>query len=108
MAFDLKRVLKVMLLASSGPLSVKDSQTAFARLHEQATNLPLTDESAAPAAPGETPVQGESAGALFAAVEDEKYYREVPTFVTATQIREGMETISTEAKASDSELLLVE
>ena len=47
MAFDLKRVLKVMLFASNGPLSVKDIQTAISRFHEQATVLPLTDEPAA-------------------------------------------------------------
>ena len=43
MAFDLKRVLKVMLFASDGALSVKDIQTAVTRFHEQATALPLED-----------------------------------------------------------------
>ncbi|WP_438482896.1 SMC-Scp complex subunit ScpB [Oleiharenicola lentus] len=43
MAFDLKRVLKVMLFASNGPLSVKDIQTAISRFHDQAEGLPLTD-----------------------------------------------------------------
>ena len=45
MAFDLKRVLKVMLFASNGPLSVKDIQTAISRFHEQATVLPLAEET---------------------------------------------------------------
>ena len=47
MAFDLKRVLKVMLFASNGTLSVKDIQTAISRFHEQATALPLLDEPVA-------------------------------------------------------------
>ena len=46
MAFDLKRVLKVMLFASNGPLSVKDIQTAISRFHEQATTLPLVEQGA--------------------------------------------------------------
>jgi len=66
MAFDLKRVLKVMLFASNGPLAVKDIQTAFTRFHEQAESLPFDNPNepeaqttegaeATPAAPTETP-----------------------------------------------------
>ena len=47
MSFDLKRVLKVMLFASNGPLSVKDIQTAISRFHEQAMGLPLQGEEPA-------------------------------------------------------------
>jgi len=112
MAFDLKRVLKVMLFASNGPLSVKDIQTAISRFHEQASGLPLTGES-------ETPATSEPASAtaipaepeepvLPAPVEDDEFYREVPTLVTITQIREAMDLISTELQAADSETLLIE
>lgn len=109
MAFDLKRVLKVMLFASNGPLSVKDIQTAVSRFHEQATALPLTGES-------ETPAPAEDAAApaepeepvLPAAVEDDEFYRDVPTLITTAQIREAMDLISTELQAADSEILLVE
>ena len=52
MAFDLKRVLQVMLFASNGPLSVKDIQSAFARFHEQSTSLPFNSEAAAAPADG--------------------------------------------------------
>src|SRR3954464_1274138 len=97
MAFDLKRVLKVMLFASNGPLSVKDIQTAITRFHEQATALPLTGESETPA-----PAEGTVAPAepeepvLPAAVEDDEFYRDVPTLITTAQIREAMDLISTE------------
>ncbi|HLP24161.1 MAG TPA: SMC-Scp complex subunit ScpB [Acidobacteriota bacterium] len=47
MAFDLKRVLKVMLFASNGPLTVKDIQTAFTRFHEQADSLPFESDTEA-------------------------------------------------------------
>ncbi|HEY0863583.1 MAG TPA: SMC-Scp complex subunit ScpB [Lacunisphaera sp.] len=112
MAFDLKRVLKVMLFASNGPLSVKDIQTAISRFHEQATVLPLTGESETPATPDEAapaavPAEPEEP-VLPAPVEDDEFYRDVPTLVTTTQIREAMDLISTELRAADSETLLIE
>src|SRR5689334_6199134 len=116
MAFDLKRVLKVMLFASNGSLSVKDIQTAITRFHEQATVLPLEEQAegtaeqavsadapvadAAPAEPAEP--------TLPLPAEDEEFYRDVPTLVTAAQVREVMDTIALELKAADSETMLVE
>jgi segregation and condensation protein B len=114
MAFDLKRVLKVMLFASNGPLSIKDIQTAVTRFHEQATVLPLEEQAAEGAEPGaETAVAPEGAAepaepVLPAPVEDDEFYRDVPTLVPAAQIREAMEGISLELQAADSEFVLVE
>lgn len=133
MAFDLKRVLKVMLFASNGPLSVKDVQTAITRFHEQTEALPLEGEAetAAPAgeavaeAGAESPaedavpaevapadvsvapaVEGEVAEAPV--LEDDEMYREVPSLITSAQIREAMEAIGLELQAADSEIVLVE
>jgi segregation and condensation protein B len=125
MAFDLKRVLKVMLFASNGPLSVKDIQTAITRFHEQATSLPLLEQEegsaeqpvnpdapqATTAADGAAAPEGaatEAAEAIVAPVEDEEFYRDVPTLVTAAQVREVMDTIALELKAADSEVVLIE
>lgn len=109
MAFDLKRVLKVMLFASNGPLSVKDIQTAISRFHDQATALPLTGESETPApAEGTAPPAEPEEPVLPAAVEDDEFYRDVPTLITTAQIREAMDTISNELQAADSEIVLVE
>lgn len=120
MAFDLKRVLKVMLFSSSGPLSVKDIQTAISRFHEQATGLPLTDEPAVEAseevatdeAPPTAPVGlegGESAEVIVPVpVEDDEIYRDVPELVTTAQIQEAFATIALELQAADSEVVLVE
>ncbi len=117
MAFDLKRVLKVMLFASNGPLSVKDIQTAVSRFHEQATSLPLEDAPAeaapaptetAPAAPVvETPAESTEATVTVPA-EDDEFYRDVPTLITAAEIREAMEAIAQELQTTASETLLVE
>lgn len=65
MAFDLKRVLKVMLFASNGPLTVKDIQTAFTRFHEQADSLPFESDTEAveTAETTEAPVEGQDASA---------------------------------------------
>ena len=109
MAFDLKRVLKVMLFASNGPLSVKDIQTAISRFHEQATVLPLADETpeggAVPAAgaPADEPAE-----IAVGPAGDDDEARDVPTLVTAVQIREAVDGISLELQASDSEIVLLE
>lgn len=116
MAFDLKRVLKVMLFASNGSLSVKDIQTAITRFHEQATVLPLEDapaegEAGAPAAeaPAGEAAQAETAEAVLPVpTEDAEFYRDVPTLVTAAEVREAMDTIALELKAADSETMLIE
>ena len=48
MAFNLKKVLKALLLSSSQPLSIKDIQGAFTRFHETAAQLPLTEAARRP------------------------------------------------------------
>ena len=66
MAFNLKKVLKALLLSSSQPLSIKDIQGAFARFHDQAQQAETvelegdaaaapTGSEAEPAADGRTP-----------------------------------------------------
>jgi segregation and condensation protein B len=127
MAFNLKKVLKALLLSSGQPLSIKDIQAAFTRFHEQAS-LPVVEESA----PGEGGAAGEGAPAADApaeeaapapvatapedsaevifepAVEDPELYSDVPSLITATQIREVMDAIAAELKQADEGLLLIE
>ncbi len=113
MAFNLKKVLKALLLSSNQPLSIKEIQTAFARFHEQGV-LPLaaTDEQkpegeAAPAA--EQPTEpSEVAEVIAEPPSDPELYSEVPELVTVTQIRETMDAIAAELRASDEGLLLIE
>jgi segregation and condensation protein B len=113
MAFNLKKVLNALLLSSSQPLAIKDIQAAFTRFHDQAT-LPLT-EAAEPVAPGaETPADpaipvAEEVPEVFAeAPEDGELYQDVPSLITATQIREVMDEIAAELRLADSGLLLIE
>ena len=122
MAFNLKKVLKALLFSSSAPLSVKDIQTAFARFHDQAA-LPMavvdpTVEAAeasadAPVDPVDVPaapVEGEAAEAIIAlpSETDADLYQDVPSLITATQIREAMDELAAELRAADDIYLLID
>ncbi len=114
MAFNLKKVLKALLLSSSQPLAIRDIQAAFTRFHEQGS-LALTDATEeATATGGETkPAEvahdpGEPAEVGAEAPEDAELYQDVPSLVTATQIREVVDEIAAELRAADDGLLLIE
>jgi len=137
MAFNLQKVLKALLFSSSQPLSVKDVQAAFERFHDQ-TKQPVVVEGDASAAdepkPGtdgsltsEVGGQAEATSATSVAVNaegssevaevpveapvaptDAELYAEVPSLVTATQIRESMDAIAAELRTGDDVYLLVE
>jgi segregation and condensation protein B len=102
MAFNLKKVLRALLFSSSQPLSIKDIQTAFTRFHEAGTKT--TSEADAPVEPS----LEETEEAEIAEAEDQELYAEVPSLVTAAQIREAMDELSTELRAADDSLLLIE
>lgn len=136
MAFNLQKVLKALLFSTAQPLSVKDIQAAFTRFHEQATLqlveteegegdvAPTEETAAAPAqeapealgvAAGVETLSSEATGEappeidpLALAPEDPELYQDVPSLVTATQIREAMDAIAAELKGSDCGLLLIE
>lgn len=118
MAFNLKKVLKALLLSSSHPLSVKDVQAAFARFHDKAHALPLADSDVGHVSndepkPADVPA-AESAPVVEAAEvvaetpADPELYVDVPSLVTVTQIREAMDEIAAELRATDDGLLLIE
>ncbi|MGH7959438.1 MAG: SMC-Scp complex subunit ScpB [Opitutaceae bacterium] len=121
MAFNLKKVLKALLLSSSQPLAIKDIQAAFTRFHEQATQLPGTET--APGTASEANAAGSEAAAASVqppadttetveepveSPQDPELYSDVPSLITATQIREAMDQIAAELRAADEGLLLIE
>lgn len=130
MAFNLKKVLKALLLSTSQPLAIKDIQAAFTRFHEQGAELSADEDGAAgdvaaqDGAGAETPTVTEvptpiaEAGVPAAAPEptelaveppqDPELYVDVPSLITATQIREAMDQIAAELKANDDGILLIE
>jgi segregation and condensation protein B len=127
MAFNLKKVLKALLFSSSQPLAIKDIQAAFTRFHDSASILSSsvddeapppaaesadasasTPESAAIASDGARELPAESAEILAEPPDDPELYGDVPSLITATQIREVMDEIAAELRAADDGLLLIE
>lgn len=92
MEFNLKRVLKSLLLSTSEPISIKDIQKVVQRYHDERRQT-LPDPSAA--APAEAP----EAPAVQEVIQD--IIDQVPTLVTATQIREAMEQLDAELRESN-------
>ena len=135
MAFNLKLVLKALLFSSSQPLSIKDIQAALARFHEKATlsdtveieaeGVPAAspeavaiDAPAAESGPIETlptppnatlaaPATGDP-GPVSPTENDAELYRDVPSLITATQVREAMATVAQELRAANDVYLLIE
>ena len=122
MAFNLKKVLKALLFSSSQPISVKDIQALFTRFHDQAV-LPLVSAEAK-AREGEQPVAeatempadeipspaNDGAEVVVAAPTetDEELYQDVPSLITAAQIREAMDELAAELRASNDIYLLID
>lgn len=104
MAFNLTKVLKVLLFSTNRPLTTKDIQAVFTRFHEQGP-LPAAEEGSASAESAEM-----RNGAMDAAArgEDADLYRDVPSLVTAAQIREAMNEIAGELRAAADACLLIE
>jgi segregation and condensation protein B len=126
MAFNLKKVLRALVFSTSQPLSIKDIQAAFTRFHEQAI-MPATEieEPAAPqnatsevaslpegiSIPGLSPafpVLEPDENPLGLTPEDPGLYQDVPSLVTATQIRETMAELALDIQAADLGLQLIE
>ncbi|MBE7540188.1 MAG: SMC-Scp complex subunit ScpB [Opitutaceae bacterium] len=133
MAFNLQKVLKALLFSSSQPLAIKDIQAAFARFHEQAvlplapardTDAPAPSQSSTEVNSGADTSAGQdsSASADAQAVESPatepepavtepesvELYLDVPSLVTATQIREAMEALAAAIREENGVFLLVE
>jgi len=111
MAFNLKKVLKAWLLSSSEPLSLQDIQGAFARFHNQPeAELPVESENEPAATPASPPpeIVAEEPVLLPEAPEDAELYQDVPSLITAAQVREALDEIAREFKLSDDGLLLIE
>jgi len=109
MDFNLKKVLRALLFSSSQPLSIKDIQGLFTRFHEAAEKKPAAaiESAESPASPPE--ITGEEATEIEVDdAEDLELYGDVPTLVTAAQIREAMETLENEMRTEGDELLLIE
>ena len=102
MAFSLPHVLKALLFSSGQPLTVRAIQAAFTRFHEQVETVERVE--------GMPPLLTEEIGSTEEVAVDDggEALAEVPTLVTAAQIREAMEGIAAELRAADEVFRLVE
>lgn len=113
MAFNLKKVLKALLFSTSQPLSTKDIQMVFARFHDQAvTPAPVVaNDEGQPASvvAASTPGEFEPVEVVVSPEEgDAELYRDVPSLITAAQIREALDELAVELRSADDILLLIE
>ncbi|HUG11429.1 MAG TPA: SMC-Scp complex subunit ScpB [Opitutaceae bacterium] len=110
MAFNLQKVLKSLLFASSGPLTVKDIQAVMARFHDQRTTqaaAPTPATAGTDVAPAAVdPAELADADAAFE--ESDELYVDVPSLITTTQIHEAMDAIAVELKERDEVYFLIE
>ena len=113
MAFHLKKVLKALLFSSSQPLTVKDIQTAFARFHDQASAPtaivdPTAEGAADPEAAASAGTEPAEVLAIAPTETDADLYQDVPSLITATQIREAMDQLAAELRTADDIYLLID
>jgi len=123
MAFDLQKVLRALLFSTNQPLSIKDVQDIFTRFHDQkpptaAPALALADQPAQPAqtdqpaqpdTPAPAPATDASETELVADdTADAELYQDVPSLITAAQIREAMDAISAALAAANDIYILIE
>ena len=100
MEFNLKKIIKALLLSTSEAVSIKDIQKVVQRYHAQAVHekseegaTPSTEASAASEAPVQEVIQD--------------IINQVPTLLTATQIREAVDILEAEMRdANDSARIL--
>ncbi len=100
MAFSLDRVLRALLFGASGPLSVKDIQRVFTKYHEEGEQIEFEEEDE------EEEEEGSVEQPFLEA--DGMPTTEVPSLVTATQIREAFDRIAAQLEEKDEVYRLVE
>jgi segregation and condensation protein B len=120
MEFNLKKILRAMLLSTSEPLSIKDIQTVITRYHEEIDKAPAAETEGGEAAPETIVIPAEAVPSwptTTASAEApppvgqevmQDLMAQVPTLLTATQIREAMDAIAQEMEANNESCRLLQ
>ncbi len=97
MQFNLKRILKALLLSTSEPLSIKDIQAVITRFHQEAERWKKDSDEV-----GEAISEGAEQSLM------QELISQVPTLLTATQIRDAMEAIERDLREANEVMRLVQ
>ena len=105
--FNLKRILRALLFSTSEPLTIKDVQAVISRYHAEQDALRKKNAAAKDAFDAEA---GDSPDSLSAGEQSgiEDIIVQVPTLLTATQIREAMEEIAADLDENSEVFRLVQ
>jgi len=95
--FNLKKIIKALLLSTSDAVSIKDIQKVVQRYHAQ-TAAETGEERPANAEPGTEPAPP-AAQPVQEVIQD--IIDQVPTLLTATQIREAVDALEVEMRDSN-------
>ncbi|MBO5255237.1 MAG: SMC-Scp complex subunit ScpB [Opitutales bacterium] len=99
MSFNLKKILKSLMFSTNEALSIKDIQAVISRYHTE-------KEASEKNAPAQDEILEVVADDEQAIIED--IMAQVPTLLTATQIREAMEEIASDLEASGEVFRLIQ
>lgn len=105
--FNLKRILRALLFSTSEPLTIKDVQAVISRYHAEQDALRKKNAAAKDTFDAEA---GDSPDSLSAGEQSviEDIIVQVPTLLTATQIREAMEEIAADLDENSEVFRLVQ
>jgi len=111
MGFNLKKILKSLLFSTGEPLTIKDVQAVISRYHQEqdaakSRRQPSRAEGVDMLAQPEEDAESSAEPVEQAVIED--IFAQVPTLLTATQIREAMEEIASEFEQSGDVCRLVQ
>ena len=96
MEFNLKKIIKALLLSTSEAVSIKDIQKVVQRYHAQSASESTEERPAAEPGTAPAPVATQPVQEVIQDIIDQ-----VPTLLTATQIREAVDALEVEMRESN-------
>lgn len=106
MEFNLKKILKALLFSTGEPLGIKDIQAVITRYHNEQGAAEKENSRVSTGEIADASEDADDAEGKQAVIED--IFAQVPTLLTATQIREAMSEIAAELEDSGDVCRLIQ
>lgn len=106
MEFNLKKILRALLFSTGEALGIKDIQAVITRYHSEQDLVSKSAEPSSEEAPADASEDAPDGEGKQAVIED--IFAQVPTLLTATQIREAMSEIAAELEESGDVCRLIQ